>query len=83
MKPSRIIFHIDVNSAFLSWESVYRLEQDPQAPDLRLIPSIVGGDRTSRHGVVLAKSTQAKARGIVTGEPIAQALKKCPELTIV
>lgn len=83
MKPSRIIFHIDVNSAFLSWESVYRLEQDPQAPDLRLIPSIVGGDRTLRHGVVLAKSTPAKAYGIVTGEPIAQALKKCPELTIV
>lgn len=83
MEQERIIFHIDVNSAFLSWESVYRLEQDPLAPDLRLIPSIVGGDRTLRHGVVLAKSTPAKAYGIVTGEPIAQALKKCPELTIV
>jgi len=79
----RIIFHIDVNSAFLSWESVYRLSKDPQALDLRTIPSAVGGDQASRHGIVLAKSTPAKAFGIVTGEPIAQALKKCPELTVV
>ena len=44
MEHPRLIFHIDVNSAFLSWESVYRLEQDPQAQDLRTIPSAVGGD---------------------------------------
>lgn len=79
----RIIFHIDVNSAFLSWESVYRLSHNPDALDLRTIPSIVGGDQASRHGIVLAKSTPAKKFGITTGEPIAQALKKCPELTIV
>ena len=79
----RIIFHIDVNSAFLSWESVYRLLRDPQALDLRTIPSIVGGDQKTRHGVVLAKSGPAKAYGIVTGEPVAQALKKCPQLTCV
>lgn len=79
----RIIFHIDVNSAFLSWESVYRLKQDPEALDLRTIPSAVGGDQASRHGIVLAKSTPAKTFGIVTGEPLAQALKKCPGLTVV
>lgn len=79
----RLIFHIDVNSAFLSWESVRRLKTDPDALDLRTIPSVIGGDRASRHGVVLAKSTPAKAYGVATGEPLAQALKKCPNLVIV
>lgn len=79
----RLIFHIDVNSAFLSWESVYRLKQDPTAIDLRTIASAVGGDAKSRHGIVLAKSTLAKRCGVTTGEPLAQAYKKCPELTVV
>lgn len=84
MQPDeRIIFHIDVNSAFLSWESVYRLSLDPGALDLRTIPSAVGGDAKSRHGIVLAKSTSAKHCGVTTGEPLVQALRKCPELTIV
>lgn len=83
LPKKRLIFHIDVNSAFLSWESVHRLEQDPAALDLRTIPSAVGGDRASRHGIVLAKSTPAKKYGITTGEPLAQALKKCPDLVIV
>ena len=64
-----VIFHIDVNSAFLSWTALARLEQgDPV--DLRTIPSIVGGDTSTRHGVVLAKSIPAKAFGITTGEPV-------------
>lgn len=83
MTKGRIIFHVDVNSAFLSWESVYRLKQDPTILDLRTIPSVIGGDRESRHGIVLAKSTPAKAYRIITGEPIAQALKKCPCLMVV
>ncbi len=83
MEPQRLIFHIDVNSAFLSWESVDRLEKDPDALDLRTIPSAVGGDAASRHGIVLAKSTPAKKYGITTGEPIVHALNKCPELTVV
>lgn len=83
MPSNRIIFHIDVNSAFLSWESVYRLSQDPSAQDLREIPSAVGGDQASRRGVVLAKSTPAKKYGVTTGEPLTQALKKCPQLVIV
>ena len=79
---SRIIFHIDVNSAFLSWTAVERLNKG-EPIDLREIPSIVGGDSETRHGIVLAKSTSAKKYGIVTGEPIAMALRKCPELVCV
>ena len=79
---SRIIFHIDVNSAFLSWTAVDRLKNG-ETIDLRTIPSIVGGDSNSRHGIVLAKSTSAKKYGIVTGEPIGMALQKCPELVCV
>ncbi len=78
---SRIIFHIDVNSAFLSWTAVERLQQgDPV--DLREIPSIIGGDKEKRHGIVLAKSIPAKAFHIQTGEPIVHALEKCRTLTI-
>lgn len=83
MERQRLIFHIDVNSAFLSWESVYRLKMDPEALDLRTIPSAVGGDASSRHGIVLAKSTPAKKYGITTAEPLVSALRKCPELLIV
>lgn len=83
MSGERLIFHIDVNSAFLSWESVYRLSQDPDALDLRTVPSAVGGDQKTRHGIILAKSTPAKRYGVTTGEPVAQALRKCPELILV
>lgn len=78
----RIIFHIDVNSAFLSWSAVEKCKRNPDAIDLRTVPSIIGGDPQSRHGIVLAKSTPAKKYGIKTAEPIAQALKKCPYLII-
>ena len=78
----RLIFHIDVNSAFLSWSALTRL-QDGEITDLRTIPSIVGGDMAKRHGVVLAKSIPAKAYGIVTGEPVINAFRKCPTLTMV
>jgi len=83
MEQERLIFHIDVNSAFLSWESVCRLKKDPEALDLRTVPSAVGGDASSRHGIVLAKSTPAKKYGISTAEPLVSALRKCPELVIV
>lgn len=78
----RIIFHIDVNSAYLSWSAVEKCKNDPNAIDLRTVPSIIGGDPKSRHGIVLAKSTPAKKYGIRTAEPIAHALKKCPFLMI-
>lgn len=75
----RLIFHIDVNSAFLSWSAVEKLKNGSDV-DLREIPSIIGGDIASRHGVVLAKSIPAKAYGIKTGEPVSHALNKCPSL---
>lgn len=74
----RIIFHVDVNSAFLSWEAAYRVQMGEE--DLRLIPSAIGGDREKRTGVILAKSIPAKKYGIKTGEPVAMALRKCPRL---
>ena len=49
-----VIFHIDVNSAYLSWTSVEQLKNG-SGEDLRKIPAIVGGDQKSRHGIVLAK----------------------------
>ena len=82
-RRNRLIFHIDVNSAFLSWECVYRLSRDPDALDLRTIASAVGGDAASRNGIVLAKSPLAKKCGVSTGEPLAQALRKCPGLVVV
>lgn len=79
----RVYFHIDVNSAFLSWEAVDRLEKgDESTVDIRNIPSAIGGDVAKRHGIVLAKSIPAKKYGIVTGESISEALKKCPSLFI-
>ena len=77
----KIFFHIDVNSAFLSWSALEKLHNGDET-DLRTIPSIIGGDMAKRHGVVLAKSIPAKAYGIVTGEPIVNALRKCPSLAL-
>ena len=80
-KMSRLIFHIDVNSAFLSWESARRVKQG--LSDLRDIPACIGGDPKKRTGIVVAKSIPAKKYGITTREPVAMALRKCPELVIV
>ena len=77
----RLIFHIDVNSAFLSWEAARRVKQG--LPDLREIPACIGGDPKKRTGIVVAKSIPAKKYGIQTGEPMAMALRKCPNLTVV
>jgi DNA polymerase-4 len=78
-----LIFHIDVNSAFLSWEAVDRLKVSPEEVDLRTIPSAIGGDAKKRHGIILAKSTPAKKYNVQTAETISSALKKCPSLFIV
>ena len=78
-----MIFHIDVNSAFLSWSAVKALEEDPNALDLRTVPSAVGGDIKTRHGIITARSIPAKQYGIKTGEPVVKALQKCPELILV
>ena len=78
-----VIFHIDVNSAFLSWEAVYRLHHLGGNLDLRTIPSAVGGDMSKRHGIILAKSIPAKKYNIQTGEPVTDAMRKCPNLVLV
>ena len=65
----KIIFHVDVNSAFLSWSAVKRLKDDPSALDLRTVPSAVGGDVKTRHGVITAK---APGTAIVSVRPAEQ-----------
>ena len=82
-RGDRTIFHVDVNSAFLSWSALKRLEEDPGSVDLRTIPSAVGGDVKTRHGVITAKSIPAKKYGVQTGEPVVKALQKCPHLVLV
>lgn len=79
----RVIFHIDVNSAFLSWEAAYRIRHLGGKLDLRTIPSAVGGDRSKRHGIILAKSIPAGKYNIHTGETVVEALRKCPDLVLV
>lgn len=78
-----IVFHIDVNSAFLSWSAAYRVNILGEKLDLRTIPAIVGGDQESRHGIVLAKSMPAKKFQIQTGEAIVSAQQKCPQLIVI
>ena len=78
----KIFFHIDVNSAFLSWTAVDQLNKGSKI-DLRTVPSIIGGDTNSRHGIVTAKSIPAKKYKIETAEPVVSALKKCPNLVIM
>ena len=82
MMTKRTIMHIDVNSAFLSWQAVYDLQRGADV-DLREIPAVVGGSQEERRGIVLAKSIPAKAFGIQTGEIIWQAKQKCPGLVVV
>lgn len=77
----KIIMHIDVNNAFLSWTAVFRLKQGEKV-DIRNTYAIIGGDEKSRHGIVLAKSMPAKKRGVVTAETIYSAKKKCPNLEV-
>ena len=79
----RVIFHVDANSAFLSWTAAYKVKVLGEEADIRLVPSVVAGDKASRHSIILAKSTPAKKYGIQTGEPLFQALEKCPDLVIV
>lgn len=78
----RVIFHVDANSAFLSWTAAYRVKVLGETVDLRQIPSVIAGDKASRHSIILAKSGPAKKYGIQTGEPLFQAMEKCPELVV-
>lgn len=77
----RLIFHIDVNNAFLSWTAVDLLKKKYPV-DIREIPSVIAGDEELRHGIVVAKSPVAKKMGIVTAEPLHMARRKCPNLKV-
>lgn len=74
-----IIFHIDVNNAFLSWTALELLNQGYKY-DIRNSYAVIGGDEENRHGIVLAKSMSAKKLGVKTGESLFEARKKCPVL---
>lgn len=78
----RIVMHIDVNSAYLSWENAYRMQMGSTI-DYREIPCIVGGNKETRRGIVLAKSIPAKDCGIKTGEVLWKAFQKCPNLEVL
>lgn len=75
----KIIMHIDVNNAFLSWSAIDMLNKGFKI-DIRNTYAIIGGEEKERRGIVLAKSTPAKKRGVTTGETIYMARKKCPNL---
>lgn len=77
----RIILHIDVNNAFLSWTAVDRLEHG-ETVDIRERFAVIGGDEEARRGIVVAKSNPCKKRGVVTGESLYLARKKCPYLEV-
>lgn len=77
----RVIFHIDVNSAFVSWSAVKILSEGGR--DIRLVPSVVSGDPSDRRSIVAAKSIPCKKFGIKTAEPVSMAIRKCPQLVIV
>ena len=77
----RIIMHIDVNNAFLSWSAV-KLLYDGYKIDIRKIEAVIGGDESARHGIVLAKSPVAKKKGVKTAETLLSARRKCNNLKI-
>ena len=77
----RIIFHIDVNSAFLSWSAVKLVMEGK--PDIRLVPSVVSGDPNDRRSIITAASIPAKKLGIKTAQPVSMALRTCPSLVLV
>ncbi len=57
---NQVIFHVDVNSAYLSWSAIKSLAGGG-GEDYRQIPCVVGGDESKRHGVVLAKSFRRRS----------------------
>ena len=77
----RIIFHIDVNNAFLSWTALDLLNQGYKY-DIRDSYAVIGGDPKARKGIVLAKSNACKKLGIYTSMTLYEAKKKCSVLKI-
>ena len=73
-----LVFHIDANSAYLSWTAVALLEEG-YSIDIRKVPAVISGNPENRHGIILAKSIPAKRYDIKTGESLFEAMKKCPK----
>ena len=73
---TRTILHSDMNNCYASIEK--RL--DPSLIGKRLV---VCGSVEDRHSVVLAKSYEAKAFGVKTGDSLYEAKMKCPNLVAV
>lgn len=82
MKHNSIYFHVDVNSAFLSWSGLLHRGEEGFPENIQEVPAAIGGNEKNRHGIVLAKSVAAKKYGVVTGEPLARAREKCPMLLV-
>lgn len=72
----RVILHSDMNSCYASIEQSLN-------PKLKGLALAVAGDVENRHGIILAKSQEAKSCGVKTGEPIWQAKQKCKDLYLV
>lgn len=72
----KIILHSDMNNFYASVECVLD-------PKLKNEYVAVCGRQQDRHGIVLAKNEKAKALGVKTGEPVWQAVQKCPRLVTV
>jgi len=77
----RIILHVDVNNAYLSWTAIWMLKNGYEK-DIRNRYAIIGGKESDRKGIVLAKSNLCKKRGVKTADPIYLARRKCPYLEI-
>lgn len=72
----RVILHCDMNNFYASVELM-------DHPELRGKPVAVAGDPENRHGIILAKSQEAKKLGVVTAETIGSARRKCPDLILL
>lgn len=76
-----LVFHVDANSAYLSWTAADLIEKG-YGMDIRNMPAVISGNPDNRHGIILAKSIAAKKFGIKTGESLFEAKQKCPELKV-
>ena len=77
----RIIMHIDVNNAFLSWTAIDLLNNGYKY-DIRNSYAVIGGDENRRSGIVLAKSNPCKKLGIKTADTLYSARSKCRVLKV-
>ncbi len=73
---TRTILHSDMNNCYASIER----KLDPSLVGKRLV---VCGSARDRHSIVLAKSYEAKAFGVKTGDSLFEAKMKCPGLVAV